>query len=210
MTEAIACWTDLMPRMEGPAETLALVRRGILQDLLGSHEEALSDFRSALMQAPRFRGPYATILSHLVSHTPRAAFAHEVFRRAMRELSLEPEWKVYFALWVQIVARRAGGPVEEDVMSRLQELSSSATWWGKLAQFGAGQLSGQELCDAADTVGERAEAFFYFGARELTNGEAQAATNLLDQVIETGMVGFYEYQMAQELRPDEDEAPSVP
>lgn len=210
MTEAISCWTELMPRLEGPAETLALVRRGVLHDLLGAHEEALSDFRSSLMQAPRFRGPYATMLSHLVSHTPRAEFAHEVFRRAMRELSLDPEWKVYFALWVQIVARRAGEQVEDDVLSRLRELSSSATWWGQLARFGSGDLSGQELCDAADTVGERAEAYFYFGAQTLTDGERETATNLLDQVIETGMVGFYEYQMAQELRPSDEDASSSP
>ena len=128
----------------------------------------------------------------------------------MRELSLEPEWKVYFALWVQIIAGRAGSPLGEDVGARLTELSSSSVWWGRLASYGAGEIEANELLENASSLGERAEALFYTGARALAQGDVERARTAFEGVLQTRMVGFFEYLIARDLMrviPDAADAP---
>ncbi len=173
-------------------------RRGVLLDSLGDRDQALQAFRSAVNAEPRLHETYATILSHLVTAEPDLDFAHEIFRMSQRQLSLAPEWKVYFALWVKAIAARAAGDAEGEVDTVLREQSSISGWSGQLARFGAGELPYEELLEAADGSGESAEAHFYEGIRRLGN-DREAARALFQRVLQTEMVSFYEYAMAQAL-----------
>ncbi|HBQ14545.1 MAG TPA: hypothetical protein DEF51_26595, partial [Myxococcales bacterium] len=56
-----------------------------------------------------------------------------------------------------------------------------------------------QLVEAADDDGERTEAAFYEGTRRLGAGDVAGARELFQSVLESGMVSFYEYAMAQEL-----------
>ena len=65
--------------------------------------------------APDMRETYATILAYLATSEPDNRFANRVFHNALNQLSLEPEWKVYFGLWLRMIAGRSGNPVDADV-----------------------------------------------------------------------------------------------
>jgi tetratricopeptide (TPR) repeat protein len=187
------------PQLEGPPLSLVLVRRGTVLSRLGRAEEARESFRRAMRAAPHWRETYAGILSHLAVAEPDPRFAHETFRQARRQLTLDPEWKVYFALWVGLISGRAGQSSESDVREVLRDMSSGAAWWARLAKLGIGALPYDDLLGEASSVGERAEAHFYEGARRLVAGDRAGAERYFERVLETRMVSFYEYIMAQEL-----------
>ncbi|MBX3246296.1 MAG: hypothetical protein KF901_03860 [Myxococcales bacterium] len=199
--QALEQWDRFAPQAEEPAVLAEIhTRRAILLDLLGRHNDAGGAFRAALRAAPRLRETYATALSHLVSSPePSLELAQEIFREAQRQVTLEPQWRVYFALWVKVIAARVGAPVDTDVVEVLRDQVSENGWSGKLAAFGTGALPFDELSRAADGVGERTEALFYEGARRLAEGDAAGARQLFEQVVGLGMVGFYEHAMAQHL-----------
>jgi hypothetical protein len=180
-------------------QALTRVRIGVLERRLGEGETAATEFRAAMEAAPSWREPYAEILAHLVITEPAPELAEEVFRRAQTGLSLEREWRVYFALWVQAIAGRASQPPSEEVNRTLTEQSRAPGWHGRLAAFAAGTLPEDQLFAAAENAGQRCEAHFYAGARKLAQGDTAGARAQFRAAIDTGMVGYFEYAMAQEL-----------
>jgi tetratricopeptide (TPR) repeat protein len=197
--QSVQLWDQLLAGATGPVAAEAHLRRGVLLDRLGRREDALEGFRAAMAAAPDRREIYAAILSHLVVTAPAPEFANEVFTEAMRELSLEPEWKVYFALWVDTIAARAGAGAAGDAHATLQSHSNGDEWHGRLARFGVGALPYTDLLGEASNVGQRTEAYFYEGARRLRSGDPDGARQQFQRVIDTHLVNFYEYTMALEL-----------
>lgn len=196
---ALRAWTEARAQVEGPTGALVEMRRGVLLDHLGLHDDAVDAFENAMMYAPQWRDVYATILSHLVSAKPNYELASAVWRRSQLQLSLPPEWKVYFTLWVQLIAARSGRPPSEEHTDLLRRLSGSSSWWGKLASFGAGQIDYAALLGVASSLGERTEAMYYEGTRRLIAGDTAGAYEQLEAVLGTKMVSFYEYEMARKL-----------
>ncbi|MEM7449350.1 MAG: tetratricopeptide repeat protein [Myxococcota bacterium] len=197
--EALSIWGDILPTIRGPASAMVYVRQGVLFDRIDAPEQAEQAFRRAMYAAPTWREPYAGILSHLVASRPNIDLANDVFRRAQRQLSLAPEWKVYFALWVKAVAGRDGAQVDPEVDRLLTDMAESSAWWGRLALFGAGELAYDTLLEEASGLGEQTEAHFYEGARLLAQGDLAGADALFRRVLETNMVSFYEFLMAKKL-----------
>ncbi len=197
--QALEIWDGLLEGLRGPSRAGPLVRRGILLSRLGDASGSTEAFEAAIEAAPSFREPYAAILSHLVVSPPNLGLAQTVLRRAQFQLHLEPEWKVYFALWVQAIAGRAAAEPERDVTQLLDDLARGDDWSNRLAAFGDRSLPYPELRDHAANPGQRAEADFYEGARRLAAGDEAGARELFEQVLASGMVYFYEYAMAQEL-----------
>lgn len=196
---ALEAWTEARDQVEGPTGALVEMRRGVLLDQLGRHEDATDAFENAMMYAPQWRDVYATILSHLVSATPNYDLASQVWRRSQLQLSLPPEWKVYFTLWIQFIAARAGQPPAEEHTELLRRLGGSSSWWGKLASFGAGTLDYEGLLSVASSLGEKTEALYYEGTRRFIAGDTAGAFEQFERVLETNMVSFYEYEMARKL-----------
>jgi hypothetical protein len=188
-----------LSRQKGQRIGMAHLRRGVLLGRLSRPADSVSAFRKAMELAPETRETYATILAYLAVSQPDGPFAHQVFHNALNQLSLEPEWKVYFALWLRMIAGRAGSPTEPDVADMFEDLSKGDDWWASLAQFAAGELRFEALLSAASDAGERAEACFYEGARRLGDGDHAGAREMFQRVLESQMVNFYEYAMAQEL-----------
>jgi lipoprotein NlpI len=166
---------------------------------LGRLDEAKSAFERAMDAAPSARETYATILAFLVVGAPDAAFAQKVFHIAQNQVGLEPEWKVYFALWLRMIAGRSGLPVEGDVLAVFDSFADGDDWFAKLARFGSGKLNYDTLLEEAEANGERAEAYFYEGGRRLSQGDDSGARAMFAKVLDTQMVNFYEFSMAQEL-----------
>ena len=69
----------------------------------------------------------------------------------------------------------------------------------RLARFGAGKLDYEKLTDEASGAGQRTEADFYEGARRLGLGDQAGARAMFEKVLQSQMVNFYEFAMAQEL-----------
>lgn len=196
---ALAAWTEARDQVEGPTGALVEMRRGVLLDHLGRHEDAVDAFESAMTHAPQWRDVYATILSHLVSAPPDYELASSVWRRSQLQLTLPPEWKVYFTLWIQFIAARADEPPSDEHTALLERLGRSSSWWGKLASFGAGDIDYDALLSVASSLGEETEALYYEATRRFIAGEVEAAYGQLDRVLDTKMVSFYEYEMARRL-----------
>jgi tetratricopeptide (TPR) repeat protein len=197
--KALALWDTLLPAQKAKRSGAAQLRRGVLLGRLGRFDEAKAAFERAIDAAPTSRETYATILAFLVASAPDAAFAHEVFHTAQNQLGLEPEWKVYFALWLRMIAGRTGQALEGDVMQVFETPHDAEGWWAKLARFGSGKLNYDTLLEETTAVGERAEAYFYEGGRRLAQGDEAGARTMFSKVLETQMVNFYEFAMAQEL-----------
>jgi tetratricopeptide (TPR) repeat protein len=197
--KGLALWDQNLSRQKGQRIGLAQLRRGVLLGRLARPADSMSAFKRAMEFAPEARETYATILAYLAVSQPDGAFAHEVFHNALNQLSLEPEWKVYFALWLRMIVGRAGQSMERDVAAMFQDLAKGDDWWASLAQFAAGELRFEALLSEASDLGERAEAYFYEGARRLGEGDDSGARAMFQRVLESQMVNFYEYAMAQEL-----------
>ena len=196
---ALDMWSDASAELEGPAVAVLQIRRGVLLDHLDRHDEAVAAFQTAMASAPRWRETYASILSHVVISVPDIELAQQVWRRAQLQLTLPPEWKVYFTLWIDIIAVRAGGAPVPQGAELLRRLGQSPTWWGTLAKFGTGQLDYSALLGSASNLGEQTEAHFYEGMRRLSKGDASGARNQFRRVLDTQMVSFFEYEMARGL-----------
>ena len=198
--QALELWTRLGRQADdGDARAQVAVRRGVLLDYLGRRDEARTAFQEAMHAAPGAREIYARILSHLVVSEPDVALANEVFVGAQRQLSLEPEWKVYFALWVVAIGARAGEDPGNEAKAVLRSHATGEEWWARLAKFGVGELAYRELLSNAESLGQRTEAHFYQGTALLGSGDQAGAQRQFRLVLESNMVNFYEFIMALEL-----------
>jgi len=196
---ALKAWTEARDQVEGPTGALVEMRRGVLLDQLGRHEEAVDAFENAMAYAPQWRDVYASILSYLVSAPPDFELASSVWRRSQLHLSLPPEWKVYFTLWMQFITARSDRPPVQEQTDLLRRLEESSSWWGKLASFGAGDLDYTGLLSVASSLGERTEAFYYQGTKLFIDGDSKGALEQFQRVLDTNMVSFFEYEMARKL-----------
>jgi len=203
---ALRAWNDARDQVEGPTAAIVEMRRGVLLDHLGRHDEAVDAFENAMSHAPQWRDVYASILSHLVYAPPDFELASSVWRRSQLHLTLPPEWKVYFTLWIQLIAARAGEPPAEEHTELLRRLGGGSNWWGKLASFGAGDLDYAGLMSVASSLGEETEAIYYEGSRLFIAGDRKAASDQFQRVLDTKMVSFFEYEMARKLLLEQERA----
>lgn len=203
---ALEAWTEARDQVEGATGAIVEMRRGVLLDQLGRHEDAVDAFQSAMTFAPQWRDVYAGILAHLVSAPVDLELASSVWQMSQLHLNLAPEWKVYFTLWIQFITARAGKPPVEEHRQLLRRLGGSSNWWGKLASFGAGELDYAGLLSVASSLGERTEALYYEATRLFIEGDEEGSRKQLQQVLDTNMVSFFEFEMARKLLLEEKRA----
>ncbi len=197
---ALEGYDTALPQLQAEGIAFVQARRGVLLDKLGSREASETAFMAAITAAPLERDHYMVAMMHLSVAEPNAPLMMEIYRRALLNLSLPPEWKVYFALWTQFVVQRAGQEPGEEVTSVLERFARHTPWYGRLAAYGAGELEAGALVSAASTRGQRAEAHYYVATRALTSGDGERAGAEFGAVRETGMVNYVEFSMSQALQ----------
>lgn len=183
------------PAMEMIEQADRYLDRGRVLFLLGEVELALDDFELAAELAPYHVKAYAEPMLQLVSYGYYEQ-ARSVYLRALPQAEVADSLKLYFSLWLNELALRQGLPPDHDAVEFMRSYSGDG-WGRKLALHARGELSFGKLLDGARDDGERAEARFYEGLRRWRSGDATEGKKLLEQVVSSELMGFFEYDMAQ-------------
>jgi tetratricopeptide (TPR) repeat protein len=183
------------PAMEMADQADRHLDRGRILFFLGEVDLALDDFELAAELAPYHVKAFAEPMLQLVSYGYYRE-ARSVYLRALEESELADSLKLYFSLWLNELALRQGLPADHDAVSYMAAYAGDG-WGRKLAKHARGELSYGKLLDGARDEGERAEAFFYEGLHRWRAGKEIEGKKLLEQVVQTDLMGFFEYDMAQ-------------
>lgn len=187
----------LPPERRAEAE----IERGRLYYQLGDREQSLLAFRLAADQLPSAEennknagALYADSIAFLVQRG-ELDLALDIYHRALSSQQLGEPLKVYCSLWLLDLQARAGQVPDPLAMAFLQSVQGGK-WHADLARYGSGQLSEAELTRHADTPGKQAEANFYLAQAALRRGDRNQASELWRKVIQSSMLGFFEYEMS--------------
>lgn len=197
--QALELYRTLADTDDEVEAALVHVRLGTLVRRLGERAASDREYRLAMDAAPEAHEPFVEILAHLVVDGPDHTLADATFRAARMGSHLEDAWKVYFALWVQLIAWLDGHATSGDAEELLRSQATHDGWHAQLAALGAGTTTYEQALAAASTPGQRCEAHFYAGARALALGDTARARTAFQASLETHMVGYLEYTMAEEL-----------
>ncbi|MCK9462682.1 MAG: tetratricopeptide repeat protein [Proteobacteria bacterium] len=191
---ALSIWEKADLPLDYAAE-IAL-RRGIALDHLGDEKGALEWMRRAIGLDPENRSVYGAAFSFLFARG-RLDSAAELFQIAFNQDRLGAMWKIYFALWIDGLARRQGRTNE--LARNYLAHADGDTWQDDLARHLSGRIDAAELRRRAGNNGQRVEADFYAGLRLLGDGKGDLARPLFERVIDSKLMGFFEYPMARVL-----------
>jgi tetratricopeptide (TPR) repeat protein len=209
-TVAVRAWDRLMReqlrRKDLASSTEATMEVGRLYYLLGRREEGLRKLDEAIAQDEDRDQSYLDSIAFLVQRGETEA-ALEIYRRAMARpgRSVSEYVKVYASLWILDLTRRSANSPDSGALSYLRAIAGrkvllrpprAALWYTELARYATGQIDYPSLLAKADTLGKRAEAYFYEAMRRLSNGQSAEANALWSKVVETKMMSFFEFEMA--------------
>jgi tetratricopeptide (TPR) repeat protein len=193
-------------RKSASAAAEAEIEVGKILYLMGRHAEALQAFDEALEQDGDRDQSYIDSVAFLVQNGETDA-AVSIYRRALTRPSraVSEYVRVYTSLWIYDLTRRTNhtpDPVAEAYLRTLDERHGElrprrgAAWTHVLARFETGKITYEQALAAADTVGKRAEIYFYEAMRRLGDGKADDAHQLWQKVLDTRMFSFFEFDMA--------------
>jgi tetratricopeptide (TPR) repeat protein len=208
--ESLLGWERLMiehiRRKNLTASAEATVEVGRLLYQLGRHAEALQKFDEAIEQDNDRDQSYIDTVAFLVQNGETDA-AVSIYRRALARPSraVSEYVKVYTSMWILDLTRRSSKTPDTVAETYLRTLDQrhgelrphrGAGWYHVLARWATGKMTYEQALAAADTVGKRAEIYFYEGMRRLGDGKTDDAQQLWKKVIDTRMFSFFEFDMA--------------
>lgn len=183
------------PSLDPAEKTGHLVDRARVLFFLGEVDLAMDDFRSASALEPEYPLVYAEPLLFAGGHGyyPQAL---EIYERAMAQSSIDPSLRLYFSLWINDLSVRQGREAPRMAVAFLESYEGE-DWHKALAAHGLGKVTYKQLLAQAADPGQRAEAHFYEGLAQWRAGDTANGLKLMRKVLETGMMSFFEYEMAQ-------------
>jgi tetratricopeptide (TPR) repeat protein len=184
----------------------AEIELGKLLYLLGRHAEGLQAFDEALEEDGDRDQSYIDTVAFLVQNGETDA-AVSIYRRALTRpsRSVSEYVRVYTSLWIHDLTLRTSktpDPVADAYLRTLDERHGDLrprrgeAWTRVLARFATGKITYEQALAAADTIGKRAEIYFYEGMRRLGEGKPDDAQALWKKVLDTRMFSFFEFDMA--------------
>lgn len=162
---------------------------------LGEPARALDALDAAIDADSDRKETYADAIALLVTHghLPEAL---DAYHRALGRGAVSEYLKSYCSFWVVGLARRAGLTPDPQAMRYIRTLKGSK-WYTRLAGLLLGKTGYEKLLPHARSAGNRAELYYYEADRLLAAGKLEQAQALWRKVLETRMLGFYEYEMSR-------------
>lgn len=194
--KSIILWAELYDRLELPPRFKGelLIDSGKSKWALGDQEVALLHFENAIDADPDGDDTHSSVVSFLIvrGHYRRAL---DAYHRALGSLAISAYSKVYMSLWVLAESRRQGQPPDPLALEYLAS-RNGRLWYDDLARLATGRIDREALAERAHTRGQRAELLYYGAVLDdrLSSKDIRA---VMQSVIDTDMVLFYEYEMAQ-------------
>lgn len=194
---ALADWDTLAQignlSTDGKAESG--IERAKLWYQLGDRDQSLANFEAAIDAAPDRANSYADVIAFLV---PRGELdeALDAYHRALGRNEVTDYLKVYCSLWIVDLAKRAKAPIDPLASSYLAS-TNGGKWYDDLARWATGRETEQQLLSRVDTPAKKAESSYYRAMRAVETGDNDTAKKLWKDVIDTDMMAFFEYDMAQ-------------
>lgn len=195
---ALVAWQRLSQELELPPAYMAqaLVEQGKILWRLGRHRTALAAFDAATDADADASSDTADVVAFLIERDQYDR-ALDAYHRALVSHQVSGYFKVYMSLWVTAEARRQGRPVDPIARDYLAR-RNGRLWCDDLARYAGGRIDEKKLESRATTRARRTELLYYSAV--LGKGPARdpaRAARLLHGVIESGMVMFFEYDMAK-------------
>lgn len=187
---ALAQAIELPPRFQGEM----LVESARTHWALGDRDTALRAFEAAVDVDEDGEDTHTSVVSFLITRGDYER-ALDAYHRALGNYEIGDYAKVYMSLWVVAEARRRGeapDPLAEEFLAGRE----GALWYDDLARYATGRIARSALEDRAGTRGRRAELAYYTAVLG-DPGSARAVRALLQRVLDTDMVLFFEYDMAK-------------
>ena len=180
-------------RPEFQAEALVYEAKALFA--VGEKGRAVDALEHAVDLAP---GRYQTYFDAIAvlsthGHLPEAL---SIYHRAMRREEVKEYHKSYCSFWIIGMARRAKVEPDSQALEHLDGLTGNA-WHSRLARLVQGKVSYKQLLKEAKSIGSRAELFYYWADLLVARGKMEQARQMWKKVLQTEMMGFYEYRMAQ-------------
>ncbi len=180
----------------------ARIERAIarIYDRFGLSKQADDALQRAIEATPRDKQQLAATLALAGSRAVirgdlRAA--RDTLSRAVTA-NLEDDDLVYFALWERAIETQQHAQTDGVADRVLASVGDDGSWTAKLAAFGVGKATGDDLVTAAQSPSKRVEAMFYVALDRRSKGDA-GANEVLKQVAMGAGVDLIEADLARQL-----------
>ncbi len=193
--DAVDIWLELS-RYELPERFRGelYVEMGKLQWLLDARDIAVRSFEVAVDVDSDGDDTQTSTVSFLITRGDYER-ALDTYHRALGNHAISNYAKVYMSLWMLAEARRRSTDPDALALAFLRG-RDGPLWYDDLARFATGRATIDALEARAVTRGRRAELRYYTAVLGEARDEAELR-RLLGQVLATGMVLFFEYEMAK-------------
>jgi tetratricopeptide (TPR) repeat protein len=187
---ALAQGVELPPRFQGEL----LVETAKANWSLGDKDSAVRAFETAVDVDADGEDTHTSVVSFLITRGDYER-ALDAYHRALGNHAISDYAKVYMSLWMLAEARLRGQHADALALAFLRG-RTGALWYDELARYATGRAGLAALEDRATTRGRRAELWYYEAVLGDPGGE-RAVRALLERVVKTDMLLFFEYDMAK-------------
>jgi len=194
-TGALELWADLGDKLDLPPNLAGerLVESGKLFWALGKPDDAAELLASASDVDPNGADTHIQSVAFLLLHE-RYDQARDNFYQALASDRIGDYFKVYMALWVVAEGRRLGRPDDDQALAYLAT-RTGPLWYDDVARLATARATPAELMSRAHTRARIAELTYYTAV--LAPPSASEARRLLEDVVASDLVLFFEYDMAK-------------
>ena len=197
---ALSIWADLgdATQLPPPLAGERLVQAGQLLFALGQEDDGLGLLEASVDVDPDGADTHTQAVAFFIVNDQYAR-ALDAYHRAVIADRIGDYHKVYMSLWVLAEARRRGLDPDPLAVEYLQG-RDGVLWHDEMARLATGRVAVGDLERRAATRGRKAELAYYTAVLGLgADGERPPAEirALLEHVVETDMVLFFEYEMAR-------------
>ena len=195
--KALELWNELGENAALPdhLEGERLVEVAKLFWALGRRDDALELLDAALEADPAGADTHVQVVAFLLLHD-QVDRATDAVYQALASDRIGEYYKVYLSLWLIAEARRAGRPDDRQAATYLAG-RDGPLWYDDVARLATGRATADALGARATTRARRAELTYYTAVLAGSHRSPDEVRRLLEDVVATDMVLFFEYDMAR-------------